>query len=264
MCPVIHIGSIRLYSYVLLTAVSFFVGISWSIIRAPRHGVSPIFTSRLSWILVVTGLIGTRLGYFLFERPIREFDLVAMFRVWEPGMVFYGGFGLAVLSAILFCRMKSVSFFSVADVAAPPIALAHAFGRVGCLLAGCCYGKPSHLPWAIRFAKNRWSPAPPAIALHPTQIYEIIGLCFIVSILLLVERRQRFSGQIFALYLALYACLRMAVEHFRGDDDRGFVSFGRAYPNSWLSTSTAIGLAMIAVAAAIVVIRGRVSPKRTP
>ncbi|MDB5038402.1 MAG: lgt [Bacteriovoracaceae bacterium] len=243
-----QIGPLKLYTYGLMMAVGFFTAISWAVRRAPRYGVSAEFISNLSWILVVGGVVGGRLGYIIFEESISDLFSFKLFEVWKGGMVFYGGFIVAVLGALYYSRKHKVPFLTVADIMAPTIALGHAFGRIGCLFAGCCYGKQCTLPWAITFT-NPLSLAPLHVPLHPTQLYESIGLFLTVGILLLVQKHQKFMGEIFVVYLSLYAILRTTVETFRGDEDRGFVDFWGLYPNQWLSTSTFIGAGMLAVAA---------------
>jgi phosphatidylglycerol:prolipoprotein diacylglycerol transferase len=165
-------------------------------------------------------------------------------------MVYYGGLIAVVLSGWIFCKVKRAPFFDIIDVVAPCLALGHAIGRIGCLFAGCCYGKLCELPWAITFTHPR-SLAPLNVKIHPTQLYEFLGNLIIVGILVWIERYPRSRGQLFSIYLLLYAILRGSVEIFRGDTERGFVEFNGLYPNEWLSTSTFISIAMIFVAALI-------------
>ncbi len=243
----LELGPIKLYSYGLMMAIGFFLAIHWGMRRALRYGVSSEFISNLSWILVLGGIIGGRAAYLAVEESIDELFSLKFFEVWQGGMVFYGGFILAVIGALFYSRKHNVPFLTVADILSPCIALGHALGRVGCLLAGCCFGKQCDLPWAIEFT-HPLSLAPLHIRLHPTQIYESLGNFIVIALLLLIERKQKFRGQIFAIYLVLYAILRASVEVFRGDVERGFITFGGLYPNEWLSTSTGIAIVMTSIA----------------
>ena len=152
--------------------------------------------------------------------------------------MFYGGFIVASLTAVIYTTMKRMPFFRVADIFAPSIALGHAFGRMGCFFNGCCYGKPCSLPWAVKF------PPPHVMAgipVHPTEIYEALGNLAIFAGLSAVYRHKRADGQIWWLYVLSYGVLRFAVEFFRGDYVTHY--FGV------LTLGHLVALVMIAVAA---------------
>jgi len=264
MHPVLFkIGPLELYSYGLMMAVAFFVSISWGARRAPRYHISAQFMENLSWVIIIAGVVGGRAGYLLIEESASDFFSLKFFEFWKGGMVYYGGLILVAITGWFYCRKEKASFFDVVDIVAPCLALGHAIGRLGCLLAGCCYGKVCEWPWAITFTDPR-SLAPLNIRIHPTQLYELLGNLMIVGILILIERFPRFRGQIFAIYLVLYGVLRGTVEIYRGDTERGFVDFNGLYPNEWLSTSTFISIAMFVVAALIFVFnRKNPSPSNT-
>jgi phosphatidylglycerol:prolipoprotein diacylglycerol transferase len=155
----------------------------------------------------------------------------------RSGGVFYGGLIGAVAALVLLLRKRRIAFWTFVDMAAPAAALGHAIGRVGCFLAGCCWGRECSLPWAVTFtdpAAERNVGVPLNVPLHPTQLYESAGLLALCGLLLALGRRR--PGQVFAVYLGGYALLRFTIEFFRGDP-RGSV-FGGA-----LSTSQLIALA---------------------
>ncbi|MGI8966975.1 MAG: prolipoprotein diacylglyceryl transferase, partial [Limisphaerales bacterium] len=134
-------------------------------------------------------------------------------------LVFYGGFIGACLATIIYTQRKKIPIWKFADVLTPSLSLGHFFGRIGCLMTGCCFGKQCDLPWAITFPPGHEThpPEQPAIPVHPTQIYESLlnlGLYFFLGWL---YRRKKFDGQIFAVYLICYAVLRSFVEIFRAD-----------------------------------------------
>jgi phosphatidylglycerol:prolipoprotein diacylglycerol transferase len=136
--------------------------------------------------------------------------------IQRGGLVFYGGLIGAALGGMLYARMKKLPLWKLGDVLAPSIALGYVFGRIGCLLNGCCYGKPSNLPWAIRFPADNPN-HPPTIPVHPTQIYDALLNLILYAGLAWLYRRKKFDGQVFGTYLLGYACTRSFVELFRGD-----------------------------------------------
>jgi phosphatidylglycerol:prolipoprotein diacylglycerol transferase len=157
----------------------------------------------------------------------------------QPGMVFYGGLVGGALAAWLYARKFQVPLGRVADAGAPGLALAHAFGRLGCLMGGCCYGRAvaDDFPLGVVLAGARR---------HPVQLYEAAGLVVIAVVLVALSTRLKpRPGALFSLYLGGYALLRLVVERFRGDDaERGFLLPGL------LSTSQAIAaLAFVAACA---------------
>ena len=122
----------------------------------------------------------------------------------------------ATLAGIFYIRLKKLPLWKVADILAPSIALGYVFGRIGCLLNGCCYGRACNLPWAIRFpADNPLNP--PTFPVHPTEIYDSLLNLGLYAFLAWLYRRKKFDGQVFGVYLVCYAVLRSFVEMFRGD-----------------------------------------------
>ncbi len=191
----------------------------------------------------------------------KEADCFAWAKFWSGGLTYYGGFVGASAAAWWLLKRDKFPFWKAADMAGFAVPLGLAFGRMGCLLAGCCFGLESQVPWAMRFPPH--SPASEAEfkahqlssmgqwshAVHPTQIYEsALSLGIAALCLFVVHPRKRYDGQVFAAFLALYALARFALEFFRADDRGGFAG---------LSTSQLIGLAMVAAAAGIHVLRTR-------
>jgi phosphatidylglycerol:prolipoprotein diacylglycerol transferase len=140
----------------------------------------------------------------------------------RAGGVFYGGLIAAFFVALWLLRRYRLPVWGTADAIAPGIALGHIIGRFGCLMAGCCYGRPTSVPWAVTFtnpaaAVNVGTPL--NIPLHPTQLYDAGAEAAILLILLSTERRGRpFSGRTFWLYMLLYAISRFIIEIYRGDE----------------------------------------------
>jgi phosphatidylglycerol:prolipoprotein diacylglycerol transferase len=134
--------------------------------------------------------------------------------VQKGGLVYYGGLIGACVAVILYAKLKKLPLWTLGDVLTPSIALGYVFGRIGCFLNGCCYGKDCSLPWAVQFPPQHDSyPA----HVHPTQIYDsLLSLCMYLFLAWLY-RRKKFDGQVFVAYLICYACTRSFVEFFRGD-----------------------------------------------
>ncbi|MDB6023867.1 MAG: prolipoprotein diacylglyceryl transferase [Verrucomicrobiales bacterium] len=139
--------------------------------------------------------------------------------IQKGGLVFYGGFIGALLAMVLYTRLKKIPLWKFADAVAPSIALGHTFGRIGCLMTGCCFGKQCSLPWAITFPEGHETHVMGGLAtpVHPTQIYEAVLNFSLYLFLAWFYQRKKFSGQVFAMYLICYAVLRSIVELFRAD-----------------------------------------------
>ena len=249
------IGPITIYSYGVLLAASYLLGLWLAMRRAKRWGLDPTRVLDLGIYIIIAALIGAKL--LLFVVDFDQFgtspqDLLSLAR---SGGVFYGGLILAVVVAFWYIGRHKMPFWTTCDVFAPGIALGHVTGRLGCLAAGCCYGKPTDVPWAIIFtnplaASNVGTPL--GIPLHPTQIYEAGAELLILIILLITERRGRaFAGRTFWAYMLLYAISRYVVEIYRGDP-RGEV-FG-------ISTSQFISLVLAPLSIVMLVWLSRSSP----
>jgi phosphatidylglycerol---prolipoprotein diacylglyceryl transferase len=225
-----QIGQFTIYWYGILVAAGILLGLYTAsrrsaLDRLPRESVADLGT-----LLIVGALLGARLLYvFTFwKEDFADQSLSKIFAIRDGGLVFYGGLIGGAVSAIAYCKWKKLPLWRVADTLAPSIALGHVFGRMGCLMTGCCFGKPSSLPWAIQFPmqSQAWNHqvvlekitgGQAALPVHPTQIYEsLLNLALYIGLAWLY-RRKKFDGQVFATYLLCYAVLRAFVEAFRGD-----------------------------------------------
>ncbi len=249
-------GELRLplHTYGLLIAAAFLVGMWLAQREARRRGQNPDRIADLSFWVLVAALVGSRI-YFIFVNwddyfgPGRAFVATPIGRLprllafWEGGLVFYGGFIGAALTAFWYMRRHQMRFLPHADTLIPSVAFGHFLGRLGCFSAGCCWGEVAerHLPWATRFPPDSLAfqsfaarPNPEVflapdrlttLPLHPVQLYEAFGeLALFLVLVLVVRPRKRFHGQVLAVWLLLYAVLRTTVEVFRGDVERGVVA----------------------------------------
>jgi phosphatidylglycerol:prolipoprotein diacylglycerol transferase len=220
MHPILfQLGPLTLRTYGALIALAFLAALRMSKWAVQLRGIPEKFLMDLSIILVFSGILGARLFYVLLNWRYYSEHVLDSFKVWEGGLVFYGGFLIAAVAGVFYCRKYKISVPVMADCVAPALAMGQAIGRWGCFFAGCCYGKPTLLPWGVRF-KDPASLAPLDINLHPVQIYEALGNVAISLILWrrLMKKPEAPAGQIFWLYILLYGVLRFAMELLRGDD----------------------------------------------
>lgn len=291
-------------SYFVLLLSGFLFATALGVLWARRIGLSADVIVDLGLAMLLAGVVGSRLlhvvadGYFLdyvhlctdpsrVDWPLeraeclspayggvwdaargvchpKEADCFAWAKFWAGGLTYYGGFLGASLAAWFLLKRDRFPFWKAADMAGFAVPLGLAFGRMGCLLAGCCFGAPSAVPWALTFPPR--SPASeaqakahllanarlPSLPVHPTQIYESAASLVIAALcLLVVHPRKRYDGQVFVAFLVLYAVARAGLEILRRDDRGGALG---------LSTSQLLGLGLVAAAAAIHGLRGRLRP----
>lgn len=247
----IRIGPLTIHTYGFLIAMGFIIGLGLAIHRAKKEGISSDKIMDLSFYILLAAIIGSRLLFILINFNHYLDNPMDIFKIWEGGLVFYGGVMLAVPAAIWYVKKNSLSVWTTADIFAPSIAIGHVFGRLGCLAAGCCYGKAaSSLPWGIIFSYPGCL-APTNVLLHPTQLYESAGEFINFLILMTLSRYKSFNGQLFMTYILLYSVLRFIVEFFRGDVARGFIA-------PYLSVSQGISILMfLAGVAGFIALRRR-------
>ena len=244
----LELGPVTVYTYGLLLAAAYLVGLQVAVVRARHRGVDGQKVLDLGIWVIISAIVGAKLlllavdfDYFR-QRPAEIFSLV------RTGGIFYGGLILSVAVAVWYVRRHNLPVWEMGDAIAPGIALGYAVGRFGCLFGGCCYGAPTSMPWGITFHDHFASDfvgTPLGVSLHPTQLYEAGAALVILAVLLLTERRWRpFPGRTFWLYGALYAVSRFVIEFFRGDH-RGAL-FG-------LSTSQAISVLLLPVSVVMLV-----------
>lgn len=248
-----EIGRFTVYTYGVLLAAAYLLGLKFAMVRARSRGLDPARTLDLGIYIIISALIGAKLLLFFVEFDTFRRDPAELWSLARSGGVFYGGLILAVTVALWFMRRHRMPVWTTCDVFAPGIALGHAVGRLGCLAAGCCYGHTTHVPWAITFtnpaaAANVGTPL--NVPLHPTQLYESGTEVLILAFLLLTEKKGRpFPGRTFWAYLLLYGLSRFVIEFFRGDP-RGMV-FGS------VSTSQFISLVLVPLSLVMLVYLAR-------
>jgi len=227
----IKVGPLTLHAYGFFVALGFLLAVLWTTREGRRRGVEPEIFHDLFFYVILSALIGARLFYVILNFAYFRHDLLAVFKLWEGGLVFYGGFLVAVPVFIQRLRKSSYKVLEILDIAAPALALAQAIGRLGCFSAGCCYGKPCDLFFAVKFS-DPLSHAPLHVPLHPTQIYHTLANLLLFVLLVYVPRRFPVRGLAVALYLVFYSLFRFLVECFRGDPRGSFAGFSTS---QWIS-----------------------------
>jgi len=242
----ISIGSFNLYTYGLFVALGFLTAMQVSKINAKPHGMSAEIITDIFFVILLSALVGARLLYVIINFNSYKDNLLGIFQIWNGGLVFFGGFIAAVAACAIYFKKNNLKIFQTADIIAPGIALGHAVGRIGCLFAGCCYGKVCDLPIAIKFT-NSDSLAPLNVFLHPTQVYSMISNLIIFFTLLWLQKRKKFDGMVFLIYIILYSLFRSIIEFFRGDFRGDFIF-------DFISMSQGIGF-MVSLIAFVILIK---------
>jgi len=248
MHPIIFsIGKLTIFSYGLFVALAFFTAITYlskQIKKSKEKILSQDELYSLFIYIIVSGIIGARL-LFVFSNP-QDFvlDPMSVFKLWEGGLTYYGGFISAAIFVLAYVRIKKISILKLGDFFAPALALGHAIGRIGCFFAGCCYGKETNVAWSVVF-RDKNSLAVLGVHLHPTQLYESFGNFLIFFLLYFYSKKEHKKGFLVSFYFISYAVLRFVVEFFRGDPDRGGQYFG-------LSVSQILSLILFIIGVSII------------
>jgi phosphatidylglycerol---prolipoprotein diacylglyceryl transferase len=249
-----YFGTITIYTYGVLLAAAYLLGLQLALTRAKSRGLDSTRVMDLGIYIIISALLGAKLLLLVTDFQTFKNNPAELFNLLREGGVFYGGLIVAVVVALWYIRRVRLPLWTTCDVFAPGIALGHVVGRFGCLFAGCCFGKPTNVPWAITF-KDPFAAAnvgtPLGVPLHPTQLYEAGAELLILVFLLTTEKSGRkFAGRTFWLYMLLYAISRYIIEFYRGDE-RGSVG-----P---LSTSQFISLLLAPLAVLMLLYLGRFS-----
>jgi phosphatidylglycerol---prolipoprotein diacylglyceryl transferase len=246
----LHFGDrLTLPSWLLILSLTASVSFWWIARRADAHRYPRRQALDLGLIIGLGMILGGRLFHVFFEQPDYYMqNPSAIFYIWQGGFVYYGGLLFSLLLAWFWCWREKLNPWRFADFFAPVLGAAHAAGRLGCFLNGCCYGKVCDWPWAVRFTSHEsWGLA--VVPRHPTQLYALVWEAIAVGLVLLLEKRPRAPGFIFSLWLAAHAIGRLMMEHFR-DDDRGPMLGG-------FSVGTWISLALLTLAGSRLILSRR-------
>ena len=237
-------------TYGVMAALGLIVGLSINVRLARSQGIDPDRAWNLGIYAILAGVLGAKILFVIqewgrYSNPLREiFSLETL----QAGGIWYGGLIGALAVSIWYVRQQRMPALKTCDAFAPGVALGHAFGRLGCFAAGCCYGKHTDLPWGVVFTNpiaNLVVGTPLNIPLHPTQIYEFLVELGNFFILMWLFKHKKFDGQVIGAYLFLYGFARYFLEFLRGDQGPSMI-FGGA-----MSASQFISILMVIAGGAL-------------
>ncbi|HUE01660.1 MAG TPA: prolipoprotein diacylglyceryl transferase [Bryobacteraceae bacterium] len=234
-----HIGSYSQATYGVLVAIAFLVALSVVARLARRAGLNSDQVVNLGILCGLSAIVGAKLMMYLIDIPyyVQNPGEIFSLSTLQAGGVFYGGLIAALIASTVYMRRHRLPPLLTADVFAPGIALGHSIGRLGCFAAGCCWGRPTSLPWGVTFTNpiaHELVGVPLDIKLHPTQLYESAAELIIFAILYWRIPRPHAPGAIISLYLILYSAVRFLVEFVRYHEQAN--PFGGPFNTSqWIS-----------------------------
>lgn len=233
MYPHFTIKGMTFNSYGLMLSIGFIFSLTFCIFRFYRKKADLKLLMTLLSLVIISGFVGSHLLSCIIESGNLSV-FWTLLKDFKKGYVFYGGLTAIFITTFIYCKINAIDYLYYADLIIPTISGAQGFGRIGCFLAGCCYGRPcSFLP--VVFTRSEI--APNGIALFPVQL---LCSCFdfiLMFFLLFLEKKQPRKGTVTFTYLIIYSILRFIVEFFRGDSRRGFILF--------FSTSQVISLGIL-------------------
>lgn len=233
------VGPIKIQSFGVMIAIGIILAFTVAMLRASESDINKDALFDIGMLCVIGGMLGAKLLYIIIE-----FNNLSITNWWQSigeGFVLYGGIIGGAICAFLYCKNKKLSLLKYSDFILPSVAIAQGFGRIGCFLAGCCYGTPTTSKIGLIFPSN--SMAPSGLILFPTQIFSGAGDFLLAFFLIKYAKRAGVEGMVTGLYLILYGIGRFIIEIFRGDP-RGNIGI--------LSTSQFLSL--ISVTAGLILI----------
>lgn len=233
----LKIGPVTIHMYGLMIAIGFLSALFLTSYRGKKRGMNDDIIWGIFFCAIFGGMAGSRILYYIVELP-RIIEDISILWDFRNGYVVYGGIIGGVLASWIYCRIQKVSFLEYFDLVMPAVSLAQGFGRIGCLCAGCCYGRPTAAWYGITFRASNF--APNGVRLIPTQLISSIGDFIFCGILLWYAGRKPKTGRVAALWMLLYGIGRFAIEFLR-NDYRGSIGV--------LSTSQIISIGIVAAGA---------------
>lgn len=247
--PYIQLGPIKLFPWGLMFALGFLVASELAARKAKAYDIPPEKISQLTVYVLVGAVVGGRLGYVLPNLSDYK-NVLDVFKVWEGGMAFYGGFFGGMAMAVPFVRREKLSYLRISDLVAPYVVLGYAITRLGCHIVGDHFGTPTDVPWAILHGGD----GRPELPRHPVSLYHMAAALILFAVLLRLQAKNFFRGAVFFTMLAGYGAVRFLVEFFR--DEPFFYGLHQA---QWVS----LGL-LLAGAAGLLWARKRPAPEPLP
>lgn len=225
----ISIGPFSIQSYGVMMALGFLAGLGNWILLGRRENRSPQFCTDLMFWVIASGIVGARLAYVVENWSVYMADPLSIIRVDQGGLIFYGGFVAAAAAIVVFGRRHKVPLARLFDFVVTSVPLAHALGRIGCFLNGCCFGScttaaphvqfpPYSIPWHSQLREELIeTSAACSLPVHPVQLYEAAFNFLVYGVVVWLFRRKLRPGMVTGVYLVLYAIGRFSLEFMRGD-----------------------------------------------
>jgi len=234
---ILQLGSFKIYSYSLMVLIAFCAGTLYAWLEAKRLKENPEHALDLAVLVFIFSFIGGRLAHCIVNWRIYLADPLRIFKIWEGGLVYYGGYLASALVCYIYIKRSHLNLGRWADILAPTAMTTLFFGRIGCFLNGCCYGSPAPdwFPFKVKYPLSVIPLHLAGVALHPTPIYESLLTGLIALGLILYRKRKKYEGELFWLMMVLYPVVRFFLEYLRADP-RGVV------PGLNLSTSQFLGI----------------------
>jgi len=250
------LGPLNIHTYGLFIAIGFIIGLLVAMHIGKSEGFYSGQVLDMGFIVILCAIIGSRLAYVLLNISYYVEHPLDIFKMWQGGLVFSGGLVAVALVMIWYLKRRRLSFWKVGDLFAPAIAIGQGIGRMGCFMAGCCYGKPTGMPWGMIFT-DPGTLAPRNIPLHPTQLYAALSGILIFAVLMILRAKRKFEGQVFLWFLILHSTSRLLMERLRGDD-RGLI------PGTEMSVTQLIALLILMAAVVALMIMTSRKPTDPP
>lgn len=224
MHPVVFkVYGLTVYSYGTMLALAFLLAIVTAIFRAQKLKIDSQVIFDLGIVIMLSGILGARLFSVLLNFSYYAKNPAEIIRIDKGGLVVLGGVIASIITVYIYCRVKRLDLFDIADVVAPSLSLGQAIGRLGCFLNGCCWGTPTGLPIGIRFPPRDFMPEEYwGVPLHPVQLYNVFGNLVLFCVLSYVFKTRKVKGEVFAFYLILHPAFRFSMEFLRGDNEKVF------------------------------------------
>jgi phosphatidylglycerol:prolipoprotein diacylglycerol transferase len=258
MHPILFkIGPLTIHSYGFFMALGVAFGIGFLYRQSRRQGLDAGRMIDAAFYIMIASLVGAKLVLFIGNMSYYLANPKELLWIARSGGVFQGGLAFGVLFALWYFRKYKLPTWKIADIASVALAIGHGFGRIGCFLAGCCYGRSCALPWAVTFQSeyaHGLTGVPVHQAVHPVQLYEAFLNFINAFVLYRILRKKKYDGQVFVFYILNYSVIRFFTEMFRGDHDpvAGYIFEG---PSAFLSLSISQGACLVAFAAGLILLR---------
>lgn len=242
----INFPGLPLHSYGALGSFGFVLVVFLVLRRTRALGLDKDHVVDVIFWGAIAGIVGSR-ALFVWQNIEQFHTFGEMVNVRNGGLVFYGAMLAGLPTGALVMWFRKIPFFKLMDVLATAMPIGHGIARIGCILAGCCYGLPTDQPWAVTYSHELAIAPPHGVGLHPVQLYESALLFTIAGIVNGLYAKRAWDGQIMLVYLLLYGVVRSTTELFRGDISRGFLFEDVLGQTLSFSTGISIGIVVVAV-----------------